>query len=220
MFSVCFLFNSSTIYGALVTVNPEGEMVWNVLGDVSDNLKIPQKPDLKITNVSTLISLNSDNGKIVLNNIDVSNIKDNLVEIEARPNSNNLKIKNDNGQFNIEENGINALTSFPITIDPVKNELAVETASGTRIISVLPYEATLTLIRNKTIDNVKDNKILLLENSKGELQYEVNGSKNFNLLNVISIKADITSLISASNGEVLEIKGPEWLKFVGFIFRS
>lgn len=222
-----FSVNASSVNAAVLKINKDGNSIWQVLGDETSNLKIPQKPDITIKNIAenisptnNLITLGTNDGKIVLNGMDVTNVKDGLVEIEARDNSNAVKISNKDGQFNIEENEINALTKFPITIDPNKNELSVETQSGKRLISVLPYEAVITLIRNNIIDKVRDNTIYLDESTKGELEYQINGIKKINLFNITEINADVTSTVSATNGEVVKVESPQWLKFFGFIFNQ
>lgn len=220
LYTIYFILNTSVVSAALVTVNQDGQVIWQVLGTETNNLKIPPKPEIKIKSLSQEISLNNENEKIILNGMDVTSLKENLVEIEARANTNDLKISGNNGQFGIEENGITANTSFPITIDPAKNELSVETSSGNRLISVLPYEAVVTLMRNNLLDNVKENNITLAESSKGELQYEIKGIKNVNLFNVMTLNANVNSIVSASNGEITKIDEPQWLKFFGFIFKS
>ena len=217
---------------ALITVNPKGEIVWQVLGDESSPT-IPKPPQIKVKSIAenvaipnSEISLSNSNGKVQLNvtnaagvaqNIDVTNLKENLIEIEARGNTNDLKIGESDGQFVIEENGVIAKTSFPITIDPIKNELAVKTNSGSRLISILPYEAVVALQRAKIMDRPGID-VSLGENSNGELQYSINGQKEVSLFNLATIKADIKSVVSASNGEIVKIDEPQWLKLFGFLF--
>jgi hypothetical protein len=227
-----FSASFSPVFAAIVTVNPQGQVVWQVLGDET-NLAVPAPQQIQVKTVAqattpspnSQISLTNTDGKITLNvqngsndqNIDVTNIKDNIIELQARPNTNDITISNTAGQFTIQENGVKAQTSFPITVDPAKNELSVTTPSGNRLLSVLPYEAVLGLIRAKTIDNTP-NTISINENSKGELQYEIKGTRKINLFNVATITADVSSNVSASNGEVLNVTEPQWLKFFGFLF--
>ncbi len=231
-----FIFLSLSFLGtkeakaALITVNQKGEIVWQVLGDESSP-EIPKPPQIKVKSIAenvavpnSEISLVTTNGKVQLNvtnangtqNIDVTNLKENLIEIEARGNTNNLKIGESDGQFVIEENGVIAKTSFPITIDPIKNELSVKTNSGSRLISILPYEAVVALQRAKIMD--KSGDVSLGENSNGELQYSINGQKEVSLFNLATIKADIKSVVSASNGEIVKTDEPQWLKVFGFLF--
>lgn len=207
----------------MVNIDPKGNLVWQVLGD-STNLNIPKPQEIQIKNIAenlpstSEISLNNTNGKITLNGMDVTNLKESLVEVEARGDTNDLKIGSTDNKFTIEENGIKAITSFPITVDPKKDELSVTTNSGSRLVSILPYEAIVSLMRGKFIDTVKANQISLNENSRGQLEYSVKGTKKVNLFNVASVNADVETVVSASNGEIMKINEPEWLKFFGFLF--
>lgn len=234
LFVVGLFFVSTKIsYAALVTVNDKGKVVWQVLGD--SNLAIPKPAEITVKSVAknipapsgALIALENSNGKITLNvsgdgqnqNLDVTNLNENLVEIQARGDANDIKISQENGKFILNENGISAQTAFPIIVDPVKNQLSVTTDSGDRLISVLPYEATLSLVRAKIIDKVNDNQMSLGEDSKGELIYQIDGTRNINLFNVASIKASVNSSVSASNGEILNLNQPVWLNILGFLFK-
>ena len=188
IFSVIFLLllissiSVSSVSAALVTVNPKGQVIWQVLGDSTIQVKSVAE---NLTSTNSQISLNNTNGKIELNNIDVTNFKDSLVEVQARGEPNDLKIGTNGNAFNIEENGIIAETKFPITIDPIKNELSVTTTSGSRLVSVLPYEAILSLTRAKFINKVNSNKIDLTENATGELQYQIGGKRNIDRKSVV-----------------------------------
>ena len=200
----CLLPNS--VSAALVTVNSKGQIVWQVLGDST----------IKVKSIAENITV--ANGKIELTTPNVTNSKEDLVEVEARADTNNLKISSVDNKFSIEENGITAQTHFPIIIDADKNTLSVTTKSGTRLISILPYEASTLLMRAKLINKVTNNAINLNENEGGQLQYQVSGIKNINLFNVATITANVNSTVSATSGEILKIDEPQWLKFFGFLF--
>ena len=191
---------------AIITVAPNGKILEQVLGDST----------LQVKSVAEGVAV--ANGKIELSNAGTINTKEDLVEVEARGNSNDLKIAASGNEFNIGENGIVASTAFPITIDPVKNELSVTTSSGERVVTVLPYEAALVVKRGKFIDDINSNQITLSEDSKGELQYLIKGERNINLFNLATIKADVSSNVSASTGEILKLDEPQWLRLFGFLF--
>ncbi len=197
---------ANSISAALVTVNSKGQIVWQVLGDST----------IKVKSIAENITV--ANGKIELTTPNVTNSKEDLVEVEARADTNNLKISSVDNKFSIEENGITAQTQFPIIIDADKNTLSVTTKSGTRLISILPYEASTLLMRAKLINKVTNNAINLSENEGGQLQYLVSGVKNINLFNVATITANVNSTVSATSGEILKIDEPQWLKFFGFLF--
>lgn len=203
----------SPVSAAFVNINSQGEVTWQILG-----YEIGVKSVALSEIGNSQIALTTDNGKIVLNGVDVTNMKGDLVDISARGDTNDIKIGQDNGQFVLSENGINAKTAFPITIDPIKNQLTLSTNSGQRILSILPYKAAISLIRAKMIDNVDDNKMDLVESSDGQLQYVINGTKIINLFNVAKIDAKVTSTVSATDGKIVKVDEPQWLKFFGFLF--
>ncbi len=192
---------------ALITITPNGKIVQRVLGDSTFEVK-------KIAENITF-----SDGKIELNNANTTNSKEDLVEVEARANTNDLKIGSSQNKFTIEENNVIAVTDFPITIDAAKNTLSVTTKTGTRLLTILPYEATVSLTRAKLIDNLKGNQIDLSENPNGSLEYLINGNKNINLFNIATITANVNSTVSATTGEVLKIDEPQWLKLFGFIWQ-
>jgi len=204
------------LFAAFLVINSSGAPIWQVLGYEIGVKSIAQNV---VPANNSQIYLDSENGKTLLNGMDVSNLKEDLVQIQARGNVNEIKIGQDNGKFVLSENGISANMNYPITIDPAKNQLLVTTSSGNRVLAILPYEAVLSLMRARLIDNVSDNKISLSENSNGELQYLISGVKNVNLFNVATLRADINSSVSATNAEILKLDEPQWLKFFGFLFK-
>lgn len=213
------LLVTTNVKAALVTVNPQGQLVWQILGDES-NLTVKAIAQNVTPAPNLAISLKSSDGKIELNGMDVTNLKETLVELQARGDTSDIKIGQENGKFEILENGVTATTAYPIVIDPAKSKLSITTATGDRLLGILPSEAVQSLIRGKFIDSVKDNQIMLGEGINGELGYEVPGVKNVNIFNIANVKADVTSTVSATSGEILKIDEPQWLKILGFLFRS
>lgn len=232
LLSSIYLLTPRPAQAAIITINSKGEVIWQVLGSEVSSLSIPKQGEITVKNIATSttpptnmeIALSQDNGKISLsvdgqNQVNlVGSQNPDLVEIEQRGDTNQLKIGSSDNKFIIQEKEIRALTSFPITINPNKNELSVKTNSVMRLISILPYEAILSLIRANIINKTKSNDISLTESSKGELQYEINGERNINLFNLAKIDVPVTSQVSASTGEVLKVDQPTWLKILGFLF--
>lgn len=211
-----FLVPPRGVYASLVSVDSQGKVTWQILGYEIGVKSVTND----LASAGSLILLKRENGKVVLNGVDVTSMNDNLVEISARGDTNDVKIAQADGVFDIEENGIKARTVFPLTVDPVKNELSVTTPSGERVISILPYEATLALIRARIMDKVDDNQISLTESGDGKLLYEVDGVRNINLFNIAKVDVKISSNISASNGEILKVDEPQWFRIFGFLFNS
>lgn len=214
LFAFMFLYFVRPAAASLVTIDPAGHVTWQILGY---EIGVKKVVDEAASNNST-IALNNVNGRIVLNGVDVTNLNENLIEIQARGDSNEIKIGQEGGQFTLTENNIKATTNFPITVDPAKNQLLVTTSSGMRLLTILPDEAVQSLIRARIIDKVENNRISISENSDGVLMYQIDGVKNINLFNIAKIDTKISSSVSASNGEIQKIDEPQWLKFLGFLF--
>lgn len=212
------LFFATTISAALVSVDKNGSVVWQVLG--ISTIQVKKIADGIVPSTNSQVVLNNSDGKVMLNGVDVTNLKDTLVDVEARGSTNDLKIGQNNGLFTLSENGIVANTSFPITIDSVQDTLSVVTPTGARLISILPYEAALSLLRANLMDQVNGNQINLSETQNGELQYDVNGQRHVNLFNLTKINVSVHSSVSATTGEVLKLDEPQWLKIFGFLFTT
>ena len=198
----------------MLTVTPNGQVISQVLGDSTISVESVAN---NTAPANSEISLNNVNGKFELNNIDVTNLKEDLVDVQARGNTNELKIGTNGNMFTIEENGITANTNFPITIDPIKNELTLSTNSGSRILSVLPFEAVSLMTKGKFMDTVKNNEISLAEDGSGELQYSISGVKNINILNLAKLSGNVNSTVSATSCDIIKVDESEWLKLLGVI---
>jgi len=214
--TITYFLVASRVSAALITVNPDGKLIWQVLGD--STIQIKKIAQNAVPSSDSQIFLKNLDGKVMLNGVDVTNLKETLVDVEARGGTDELKIGQDSGRFTLAENGVIANTNYPITIDPMRDTLSVVTPTGARLISVLPYEATLLLIRAKLVDKVDDNQVALSETQNGELQYSVSGQRHINLFNLTQIIVDIHSNVSATTGEILKLDEPQWLRIFGFLF--
>lgn len=223
------------VSAALVTVDPQGRLVWNVLASEDEqtaSLPIPKREELQVKNVvaspapptDAEIALVRQDGKVELNiksgqgnsKTDVTDYKNDLIEIEERGEAKKIKISNLGDKFSIEQNGISAVTIFPIMVNSKTSELTVSTDSGTRLLAMLPFDAASSVLRTNIINSLR--KIELTEGTKGVLQYDVEGEKKLNILNVYSIPVKVKTSISALNGEVIKVDEPVWLKVFGFLF--
>ena len=226
-FSLFFLLiKVSPVKASLVTVNKEGEPIWNVLASedqVGSNILKNDPKSLEVINSATeaqagTLALKITDGKMYLNDLDVTNYQDNLVEIEERGNVKRINIGRIDNFFTIEQNGITAKTIYPIIIRPKENELSVTTSGGSIYVSILPIEAAETAIRSRFVSNLTGKDALELTEDNGILSYKISGEKVLNLLNVTSYKIPVVAHVSASTGELLAIDGPEWFKIFGFLF--
>lgn len=227
LFSFLFFLSPKVAGASLVHIAQGGLVTVNVLGTEDSVLQIPKKESLQIKDIAASdvpgqasVSLSQIDGKTNLNvatsdgqkNMDVTNYKDNLIEIEERDKAQKVQISLIDGKFSIEQNGVIALTDFPININPKNAEISVTAPSGVRYLAILPYEAYQGLLKAKIITTLGENKLAISEGDRGELSYIIPGQKIINVFNVFSYPVDVKSTVSASTGEVLSVDEPVWLK--------
>lgn len=221
------LFFPQRVDASFLVVKGSGQVIVNVLAsETSLALDVPQRGELGVKDVasegssSENISLSKENNMISLRvgadkTYDVSNWKDNIIEIEERPDVKSIKIELLDGQFKIESDGIFALTDLPITIDPSRNKFSVTTPTGERYVSILPSDATQTVLRAKTLTETQTAMNLIEEG--GILSYLVKGDKNVNFFDFYNMKVPVTAKVSASTGEIISVDQPPWLRVLSFI---
>lgn len=219
---------------SLLVVNKNGEVVWKVLSITdSISLSIPQKEDLKITDIvnfdatdDAIISLGKEDGNISLNvdsisegnkSLDVTNWQDDIIEVEERGETKKLAIRIQDGEFNIEQEGISVATDYPINIDPKKNEISVQTPSGNRFLSVLPVDAVRAVLRAKVMTRFTGQKASLIEEDSGELVYVLTGEKVLNIFNLLDYPVEVKTRVSVLTGEIVHVEQPPWLKVLSFL---
>lgn len=229
-----FTLSTKLAWASLVTIDNDGKVILNVLSaEKSSELEIPHSDYLEIRNIiseatdpNAKISLARVEGKATLNvstasgdkSLDVSNYKEEVVEVEERPQTRKLTIFVTGDKFTIGQEDILAETEYEINIDPQTARLTLLTPSGLRFLSVLPREATFAVLRSNFINKVDTAKKLVLTETDGELTYEVFGDKVINFFNVYKYPISISARVSASTGEVLSIDGPSWVKIFNFLF--
>jgi hypothetical protein len=221
------LYFPSRADASLLVVKKDGQVVANVLAsETSLALGVPVRGQLGVTDVvaggssNENISLSKENDKISLKvgsdkTYDVSNWKDNIIEIEERPEVKSIKIELLEGKFRIESDGVFALTDLPITIDPAKNKFSVTTPTGERYVSILPSDAIQTVLRAKSLTETQTGMDLIEEG--GILSYLIKGDKNVNFFDFYKMKVPVTAKVSASTGEIVVIDQPPWLRVLSFI---
>ena len=237
IFTLSALFYLSSVAvraESLLVVNENGEVVWKVLSSKdSISLSIPQREYLEVTDVAASfettsdakISLEKENGNISLSidssegsrSLDVTNWQEDLIEVEERGETKKLTIRIIDGEFSIEQKGISVATSYPINIDPKRNEISVQTPSGTRFLSVLPIEAAKSALRAKVITRFTG-KASLVEGDRGELVYVLSGEKVLNLFNLLDYPVEVEASVSVLTGEIVHVEQPPWLIVLSFLF--
>lgn len=227
------LFFPVSISAKLLTIKGDGEVVWSVLSSGTDvNLEIPKASYIEVKEAAKVkpakdakILLQKDGEKIsmVVNaeeyekELDVTNWEDSVIEIEERPEMQQVVINVVDGRFAIEQKGVVAFTEYPINIDSKTAKLSVTTESGDRLVSVLPYNAVETLVRTRIITRITDAGVDLVEEER-ELTYKVNGEKLLNLFDIYEHPVQMGIAVSASTGEIVDIEAPVWYKAISFLF--
>lgn len=237
VFTFSFLFCFSIIVvkaESLLVIDESGEVIWKVLSSTdSISLSIPQREHLEVTDVAASsetasdakISLEKEGENISLSinsseenrNLDVTNWQDDLIEVEERGETKKLVIRIIDGEFSIEQKGISVTTSYPINIDPKRNEISVQTPSGARFLSILPIEAAESALRAKVITKFTSEKASLIERDRGELVYVFNGEKILNLFNLLDYPIKVEASISVLTGEIVHVEQPPWLRVLSFL---
>jgi hypothetical protein len=225
-----------TTHAALVTITQNNTLIWSVLSFDSElSPDIPAHSSLKVKSISqapqaspdatiylqrqgdkTQLTVESLEGK---READISNFHEDIIEIEQTPQTQTINISAQGNDFLINQNGISARTSFPIQINAQRRELSVETTSGLKYVSILPYEAVENTLRANLINRLEaDGIITLSENERGELEYRISGSRVIEVLNLVEYSIPVSTSISASTGQILNVDQPTWFSILGFLF--
>jgi hypothetical protein len=222
LFSFSLFFPSKADAAALVHIDANGLVTLNVLGTTdSIALKVPKRQTLEVNGSNVEIFREGETFKLALNdtNLNITDYKDNIIEIEETQQSKKVKISLSGDQFKIEQDGVSVLTSYPIEIDPKGKEISVKTETGEKFLSILPKDAADSLLRSNIADSVDPTANSLIEEN-GVLLYKLKASKTVNLFNVSDYKTDIEAKVSASTGEIVVTNEPVWLKFLSFFLST
>jgi hypothetical protein len=230
-FSVLFILSTSSVRAGLITIESDGEVVWNVLADeTSLTAEIPRSSYIEIKDAAktkpgkdSKLLLTQKDGKVSLavegegyeKELDVTSWEDDLIEIEERPESQSMRIRLEDNGFGLVQKGIKALTDYPVSVDAKESKIFLSTSTGKRTLSVLPFQAVQSLYKAKVITNLQGDSIDLVEED-GSLNYVVSGEKYVNLFNVYQYPVLIKAKVSATTGEVENVEAPVWYQVLGY----
>ena len=231
----CFLmfFSPLGVNAALLTIDKSGDVVWNVLSQETQiTLDIPNQSDIEVKRVggevsqeNQIVSLTKENDKISLivssgnqtRELNVSGLEKELVEVEERPQVQRIIVGAKDNMFSLENEGVIALTNFPIQIDAKNANFTITTSRGNTFLSIFPYDAANLALRTKLLSKASKNNLEIIEGD-GELQYKVSGDKVFKFFNLFEYSIPVTVFVSASTGEILSIDSPTIFKYLGLLF--
>lgn len=232
---ILFLTFPASVHASLVTIDMEGKLIWKVLASVDEvTSSVPRKEELRIKNLAAspeppyeaLVSLSRDNNKVSMNiktpennsNTDVTDYKDEIVEIETRNEADKIKIGNKNDKFTITQNGVEATTSLPISIDTKSRSIAVTTSGGSQNLGVMPADAVSVPLKANVVSEIVN--LELTEGENGNLEYKILGNRTLNMLNLYTFPVEINTYMSAKNGDVVKTDETFGVKVLSFIFRQ
>lgn len=218
--AVLFSLSAKTAFGALLTFSPKGLVYWNVLGLESSSLEVKKIANDLAANQNTSVALLNNGGKVFLSydgqkQVDLTGYRENIVEVEEQNPAKTLHIKATDSGFAITQKNVTVDTTFPIKINSRDNRLSVETASGERFLTVLPYEAVNQIVRTNLITKLISGS--LIEKEEGEVVYEVAGEKEIVLLKIFIVAVPVKVEVSALTGSVITIDQPLWYSVVDFL---
>lgn len=214
---------------AIIVISNSNQVIWNVLGESSENpIKIVSLPSSVENNNQTVQLLKTDNITTlevdtgsVKKSVDVTGFGDNIIEIEQSQDAKRISISQSEDKFLITQQDVVAQTGFPIKINPDGRYVIVVTPSGERYLGIFPSDAIDSILKTQIIDKVSvESGLSLTEGEAGVLEYVVNGEKNIKLFNLFEISAPVTLKISAIDGIVLGKDSPVWYKVLGFLFEN
>lgn len=228
-----FLLVSTTsdALATLLTIEPDGEIVWNVLSEEvaletpkHSYIEVKKVGDEGVNNKSEVL-LSKEDGKISLvvssanetRELNVSSQNQDLIEVEERPEIQKIVIGILDNKFYIEQKGVSAVTDYTVNVDAESANISIQTPTGKRFLSILPRGAVDSLLRTRLVNKLSS-KTTEIQEKDGEIQYKIDGIKVFELFNLYSYEIPVTAFVSASTGEVLALDSPTWFKYVGFLF--
>ncbi len=228
LFLIFFLsFSVPYTSASLITVRKDGKIVWNVLSEKT--YERTRSSSLEVKKVgeefreAAFISLEKKGSKVNLvvsseNSLRELDIEESpsLVEIEERPEIQEIVFGVRDGRFSLEQNGVVGLTDYPIQIDVKKSSISILTSKGGEFLKILPREAVDFALRTRLIS--KANKEVEIFEINDTLQYKIEGERVFNFLDLFKYSIPVTVFISATNGELLSIDSPTWYKYLKFLF--
>lgn len=210
----------------LVTIKNNGDMVVNVLS-MEDGSSLEVKKIANTNGLPDSVTIKRENEKVEMSvmgstgseQMDVTNYKENLVEIEEVIKPKKTIVGVDEDRFFINQGSITATTLLPVTIQAEDKRIALETSTGLVYLGVMPQRAAEAITKTRIISKLNSDNALSLEtDDSGNLNYVVHGKKVINILNVYDWEVDVVARVSALTGELVEIDTPDWLRSINFLF--
>ena len=179
---------------------------------------------IEIENGTVKLKYSIVNGQVVLNieNEDGEEVEIEDNELEELENEVEDELEDDNirlvpttgNQLALTQNGIAALTNFPLSINVETKELIITTTEGQKVVAVLPDEAVQNLLATGIINSIETplseiatqnqlgalTGVVEIETRDSETVYKIKGKKTHHMLGIIPVTTPITAFVSTDTG--------------------
>lgn len=148
-----------------------------------------------------------------------------LDDVENELEDRGLRIATDSGKPDIIQNGRRVRTNFPLSVNPATGELFVTTPAGEKVVAVLPDQAIQNMLAAGILTRVEPEPEPSPSPSPGATEsaataqtgveltqvnnqpvYIISGFKGQNFLGIIPVDIKLKVVVSAENGNLLEIR--------------
>ncbi len=139
------------------------------------------------------------------------------VEVKDDGNKSKVKIRSGQNKFEFQQEGakISVKSDFPLSVNPVTRELTVTTPAGSRVVAVLPEQASSNMITSGVVTSTTG--VDLKTESDGSLSYNIDGTKSEKLLGVFDVAVPKNLIVSAETGQVLTVNQSIFSKILDFL---
>lgn len=141
----------------------------------------------------------------------VENQAENKLEKEG------IKIATEGGQPVIARNRVAARVNFPLSVDPLTNQLIVTTPAGQKAVTILPDQAVQNMLTKGILSKIDSstlsgqlagnlgslNNVVDLEEKNNEMVYKLDGVKTSKLFGLIPVSLPTTAYVSAQTGNLV-----------------
>lgn len=159
------------------------------------------------------VEISSEGGHLKIkakseNGLETELENDSLDKINHELENEDIEISTDSSGFHLRHGQFEAQTHFPLSINPVTNELTVTTPAGTKTVTILPDQAVNNLINQKFITVVASTSAttgINLTEFENNPAFEIHGKSIQKLFGFFPIGIDKTGVVSAETGQVLQV---------------
>lgn len=111
-----------------------------------------------------------------------------------------IKVKRVENRFTFTVREIEAETNFPLSVNPITNELVVTTPAGEKVVAVLPDQAVANMLATNIFDR-QQNVNIVFENES--VIYKISGEKDEKLFGIFKLVVPTTAVVSANTGDLV-----------------